>query len=77
MWDCKHCGCRAIAAGLESCPMCRTPRKASADSPPAGEATSAEKVAESGASNPGSVEGPSLQTSSVSVAAAEVAKEKW
>lgn len=22
MWDCTECGCRSIAAGLESCPMC-------------------------------------------------------
>lgn len=26
MWECTSCGCLAIAASLQACPVCRTPR---------------------------------------------------
>jgi len=26
MWDCPHCGCKAIAESVTSCPMCAEPK---------------------------------------------------
>lgn len=31
MWDCSHCGCKAIAPGYPHCPMCMTPPDVAAE----------------------------------------------
>jgi|HubBroStandDraft_5_1064220.scaffolds.fasta_scaffold00014_60 hypothetical protein len=59
MWECKNCGCRAIAASLEFCPMCRLPRQASADSPPVEETSAGEAAVTDASDSPGGEDLPS------------------
>jgi hypothetical protein len=77
MWDCEHCGCRAIAAGIEACPHCQKPRTASADTPPAGGKTPAEKPGEKEESVPPPPAGEGTSPQASAKAAKAAGKDAW